>query len=54
MEKKKLIWVGMTVGTLLGSLIGDSMSDGIFSLAGVFWSTLFGGLGIYFGYKYGE
>lgn len=54
MEKKKLIWVGMTVGTLIGSTMGDSISGSMFSLAGVFWSTLFGGLGIYFGYKYGE
>ncbi len=54
MDKKKLIWVGMTVGTLLGSIIGDSMSDGMFSMAGVFWSTVLGAAGIYFGYKYGE
>lgn len=54
MEKKKLIWVGMTVGTLIGSTIGNSMSGDMFSLAGVFWSTLLGGLGVYLGYKYGE
>ena len=53
MEKKKLIWIGMTIGTLIGSTIGDSMSGSMFSLAGVFWSTVLGAAGIYYGYKYG-
>ncbi len=54
MEKKKLIWVLMAIGTLMGSTIGDSMAGSMFSMSGVFWSTVLGGLGIYFGMKYGE
>ena len=54
MERSKLIWTGMTIGTLAGSAIGDTMAGGMFSLSGVFWSTVLGGLGVYLGFKYGE
>ena len=53
MEKKKLIWVLMTIGTIVGSTIGDSMAGSMFSMSGVFWSTVLGVAGIYLGFKYG-
>lgn len=54
MERKKLIWIGMTIGTILGSYIGGMMSDNMFSMTSVLMSTLFGAIGVYLAFKYGE
>ena len=56
MERKKLIWVGMTLGSYLGSYVGSVLSPdgGMFSILSIILSFTFGVAGVYLGFKYGE
>ena len=51
MEFKKLIWVGMFVGTTAGSLIPTLWSAGIFSMSSTILSAIGGFAGIYIAYR---
>ncbi len=56
MERKKLIWINMTVGSYLGSYLGSILSPdgGMFSMMSIFLSFVLGAIGVYIGFKYGE
>ena len=56
MERKKLIWIGMTIGSYLGSYIGSVLSPdgGMLSMMSILLSFIFGVTGVYLGYRYGE
>lgn len=56
MSTKSLVWMGMAVGSTVGSFVpylwgGDSS---IFSISSLFWSSVFAVLGIWAAYKLGE
>jgi hypothetical protein len=54
MEQKKLIMVGMTIGSIIGGYIPELWDAGIFSMSGVVFSAIGGFVGIWIGYKLGE
>ncbi len=51
MSQKTSIWIGMTIGTMLGGMIPSLWDAGLFSISGVLLSGLGGFIGIYVGYK---
>ncbi len=53
MDSKKIIWIGMFVGSTVGSSIPSLWGVGYFSLTGVFLGAVGGFLGIYIGFKLG-
>ena len=55
MERQKLIWFGLAVGSAIGGYIPTLWGDtSIFSMASVIGSALGGFLGIYLGFRMGE
>ena len=56
MDRKKLIWIGMIVGSYMGSFLGSILSPegGMFSMMSIFLSFVLGVAGVFLGYKYGE
>jgi hypothetical protein len=54
MDRNKLIWAGLFVGSSIGGYLPSLWDAGLFSMAGVFGSAIGGFLGIYIGYKLGE
>lgn len=54
MERKKLVMIGMVIGSYVGSLIPNLWGSGRFSFFSVILSAFFGVLGIYIGFKLGE
>ena len=53
MSRKALIWIGMTVGSTLGSSIPLLWGSSFLSLSSVIFSAIGGLAGIYAGYKLG-
>ena len=51
MDSKKVILVGMTVGSVLGSFIPTLWGEGEFSMWSIILSAVGGILGIWIGYK---
>lgn len=51
MNPKSLIWIGVFVGTTVGSFLPTLWGAGYFSFSSVIWSTVGGILGIYAGFK---
>lgn len=51
---KKLIWIGLFVGSLTGSYIPVLWGDGVFSMSSIVLSGVGGIVGIVVGYKLGN
>lgn len=51
MSAKTLIWIGVFVGSTLGSFIPMLWGDSAFSFASIIWSTIGGLAGIWAGYR---
>ncbi len=54
MERTKLVWTGLFIGSALGGFIPSLWDSSMFSMSGVIGSAVGGFLGIYLGYKFGE
>ncbi len=54
MERKRLIYIGLFVGSTIGGFIPSLWDSGMFSMSGVFGSAIGGLVGIYLGFKMGE
>ncbi len=51
---KPLVWIGLTVGSTLGSFVPDLWGAGIFSFSSIIFSGLGGLAGIYLGFIYSD
>ena len=51
MDSKKLIWLLMSVGLILGSLVPMLWGASELSMSSLIFSTIGGFLGIWFGFK---
>lgn len=51
MDSKKLIWIFMSVGLILGGFIPMLWGESELSMSSLIFSTIGGFLGIWFGYK---
>ncbi len=54
MDRKKLIWIFLAVGSSIGGFIPSLWDSSLFSMSGVIGSAIGGFLGIYLGWKLGE
>ena len=55
MDRKKLVWIGLFVGSSVGGFLPSLFySDSIISMSGIIGSALGGIIGIYIGWKIGE
>ena len=54
MERKKLIWLGLFLGSTVGGFIPSLWGSNFISMSGVIGSAVGGILGIYLGFKLGE
>lgn len=54
MERKRLIYIGLFVGSTIGGFIPSLWDSSLFSMSGVFGSAIGGLVGIYLGFKMGE
>lgn len=51
MESKKMIWLGLMLGSFVGSYIPNLWGAGILSFSGILFSAIGGIAGIYIGFK---
>lgn len=51
MNSKSLIWIGVTVGSTLGSLVPSLWGAGFLSFSSVLLTAVGGFTGLWFGYK---
>ena len=54
MESNKLIWIGMTVGTVVGSFIPLLWGAGELSMSSIIFSAIGGFAGIWLGFRLGQ
>jgi uncharacterized membrane protein YeaQ/YmgE (transglycosylase-associated protein family) len=54
MSKKSLIWIGMTVGSLVGGYLPALWGGDVLSFSGLILSTVGAFVGIWLGYRFGE
>ena len=54
MERKKLIWLGLFVGSTVGGFIPSFWGSDFISMSGVIGSALGGIIGIWLGFRLGE
>ncbi len=54
MDRSKLVWAGLFVGSTIGGFIPEIWGAGLLSMSGIIFSGLGGILGIYLGFKFGE
>jgi hypothetical protein len=55
METKSLVWIGLTIGSIVGSGLGSLMDNGnYFGVWGIVLGALGGIAGIWAGYKIGN
>lgn len=54
MERKTLIWIGLFLGSLIGSYIPALWGSGLFSFSSIMGSVVGGVLGVWLGFKMGE
>ncbi|MFZ2621407.1 MAG: hypothetical protein WAX85_03335 [Minisyncoccia bacterium] len=53
MDRSKLIWLGLFLGSTIGGFIPSLWDSSLFSMSGVLGSAIGGFLGIWFGFKFG-
>lgn len=51
MQERKIIWLLLFVGSIIGSWVASMMGFGLFSIWSIVISTIGGALGILIGYK---
>ena len=51
MNSKALVWIGATIGSVVGGFIPSLWGAGIFSLAPLIFGSVGAIIGIYLGYK---
>ena len=54
MERQKLVWFGVFVGSALGGFIPTLWGDSAFSMSSVILTAVGGFVGIWLGWKIGE
>lgn len=54
MQSKPLVWIGLTIGSTIGSLIPDLWGASVFSISSILLGGLGGILGIYLGFRYSQ
>ena len=54
MERSKLIWIGLFVGSTIGGFIPSLWDSSFISMSGVIGTAIGGFVGIYLGFKLGE
>lgn len=54
MNTKTLVWIGMAVGSTIGSYIPSLWGSGVFSMSSIFFSAIGAIAGIYIGFKLGQ
>jgi len=54
MTQKRLIWIGLFVGSSLGAYIPSLWGDSAFSLSSALFTAVGGLLGIWLGFRLGE
>ena len=54
MSRKTLVWIGLTIGSLVGGYVPVLWGDDLLSFSGVILSGVGGLVGIWLGYRYGE
>ncbi|MEQ1561245.1 MAG: hypothetical protein ABL899_00820 [Nitrospira sp.] len=54
MDRKKLIWLGIFLGSTVGGFIPVLWGDSMVSMSGIVFSGLGAFAGIYLGFKLGE
>ena len=54
MPRKTLIWIGILVGSTVGSLIPMLWNASLFSMSSLFLSALGGFVGLWFGFNFGD
>jgi len=54
MTTKKLIWIGIVVGSTLGGMVPNLWHASMFSMWGLLFSTIGGLVGIWAGWKIGQ
>lgn len=51
MERSKLVWIGVAVGSTVGGFIPSLWDSSMFGVAGIFGSAIGGFVGIYIAWK---
>lgn len=54
MERKKLIWLGFFIGSLVGSYVPALWGAGVFSFSSILCGAVGGLVGVWAGFKIGE
>ncbi len=54
MSSRKLIWIGVFVGSTVGSYVPNLWGAGFFSFSSVLFSAIGAFIGIWLGYRLGE
>ena len=54
MEKNKLVWIGLFIGSSVGGFLPSLWDSSLISMAGIFGSAIGGIIGIWAGWKLGE
>ena len=54
MDSKKLIWLGLFVGSTVGGMLPELWGDNVFSFWSVILTAVGGIIGIWLGYKISE
>lgn len=54
MERKKLIWIGMALGSAIGGFIPTLFGASAFSMTSVLLTAVGGIAGIWLGFKFGD
>ncbi|HTR19079.1 MAG TPA: hypothetical protein VMH91_03860 [Candidatus Paceibacterota bacterium] len=52
MQSQPLVWIGLFVGSTIGSLVPSLWGAGVLSLSSIFFSGVGAVVGIYVGYRY--
>lgn len=54
MSQKSLIWIGLFIGSTIGSFVPELWGGGMLSISSIIFSTIGGIVGIYLGFKLGQ
>jgi uncharacterized membrane protein YeaQ/YmgE (transglycosylase-associated protein family) len=49
-----LIWIGLTIGSAIGSYLPSLWGEGMFSISSIICSTIGGLIGIWLGFKFSQ